>query len=308
MQLLQPDDYVVLRAFARYYVLRRAQVQTLCFPNHTSGRATRRRVQRLKDSGYLSRHSVPVAIPGSNGASPVFFVTKKGAEALATHFDDARFATTNTRSPRADRLAHWIAVNDTRIIVEQAVTQTDSVDLLGWISEHEIINKDEAKSQQFALHTQLSDNPPLSCSPDAAFVLSTQGFHKVFYLEQDRGTSSPKQVAARKTRGYAELARREGHRRHFPQTNVAKFSVLVVTSSNYRCTAIGDELKSRDRGDLWLLINQQELTAESFLHGDIVYNHKGESGPLIKPQNQDDPNQDDDPASEPEAGDDSSTD
>ncbi len=282
MQLLQPDDYAVLRVFARYYVLRRAQVQTLCFPAHTSGRATRRRVQRLKESGYLTRHNVPVAIPGSNGASPVFFVSKKGAEALATHFDDASFMATNTRSPRADRLAHWIAVNDTRIIIEQAVAQSDAVELLSWVSEYEVINKDEAKSQQFALHTHLSDNPPLSCSPDAGFVLSTQGFHKVFYLEQDRGTSSPKQVAARKTKGYAELARRKGHRRHFSDTNVARFSVLVVTNSNYRCTAIGDELRTRDRGDLWLLINQQELTAQSFLGGNIVHDHKGETGPLIK--------------------------
>ena len=41
------------------------------------------------------------------------------------------------------------------------------------------------------------------------------------------------------------------------------------------------ELSSR-RALAWRFINQRDLTADSFLHGNIVYDHHGQLGPLIK--------------------------
>ena len=76
-----------------------------------------------------------------------------------------------------------------------------------------VSDEDAGKREQFFLHTQLRNHPPLSCSPDAAFLLSLCGHRKVFYLEQDLATSSPRQIAARKMPGYRELARRQGHRK-----------------------------------------------------------------------------------------------
>lgn len=280
---LQPEDFLVLATVARYYVLTREQVQMICFDDSGSGRGTRKRLLRLRNAGYLIKHSVPVALPNTNGAAPVYFASKSGAEALASYFDDGRFLATNTRSPRADRLAHWIAINSTRLLVEKAVAKSEDVELLQWYTEWETINKDDPASPRFVLHTQLSETPPLSCSPDAGFLLSSQGFNKVFYLEQDRGTSSPKQVAARKTKGFAELAKRELHRSHFPDTNVPAFSVLVVTTSDYRCQAIGKELTKLPRPDLWLMVNEKQLTPQSLLHGDVTINFQGEAGPLVQP-------------------------
>ena len=202
---VQPDDFQVLAAIARHYLLTREQIQSICFPEQSSGRATRRRLLRLRDAGYLTRHRVPVALPDTNGAAPVYYVTKSGAEALAAFFDDDRFLTTNTRHPRADRLSHWVAINQTRLLLERAIAAQSCVELGGWFTEWETVNKDAATTEQFVLHTQLSENPPLSCSPDAAFLLTVNGVSKVFYLEQDLGTSSPTQIAARKTNGYAAM-------------------------------------------------------------------------------------------------------
>lgn len=280
---LQPDDFKALAAIAKRYVLTRDQIHRICFDASLSGRAIRKRLQRLRTAGYLTKHSVPVALPETNGAAPVYYMTKTGCIALASYFDDERFIATNCRTPRADRLAHWIAINDTRIVIEQAIAMQSEVKLDGWITEWEVINKDASLTNQFALHTQLSTEPPLSCSPDAAFVLSVRDVRKVFYLEQDQGTSSPKQIAVRKSKGYAGLAGRQLHKKHFPDSNFDRFSVVVVTNSDYRCTATAQSMKKQLRPDLWLYINKRKLTPATFLHEPIVLNPAGELGPLIKP-------------------------
>ena len=70
---VQPDDFKALAAVAKYYVLTREQIQSICWPDQTSGRATRKRLLRLLNSGFLSRHSVPVALPEIGGAAPVYY-------------------------------------------------------------------------------------------------------------------------------------------------------------------------------------------------------------------------------------------
>ena len=115
---VQPDDFNVRATIARYYLLTRDQIQSICFPGQTSGRSTRRRLLRLRNAGYLTKHRVPVALPETNGAAPVYYVTKTGAEALASYFEDERFLATNTKHPRADRLSHWVAINQTRLLLE----------------------------------------------------------------------------------------------------------------------------------------------------------------------------------------------
>ena len=85
-------------------------------------------------------------LPGMNGAAPVYYATKKGAEVLASYFGDDSFLATNTKHPRADRLAHWIAINDTRMLIEAAAERLDGVTLVSWVTEWETINKDDAKT------------------------------------------------------------------------------------------------------------------------------------------------------------------
>ncbi len=68
---------------------------------------------------------------------------------------------------------------------------------------------------------------------------------------------------------------------HFPETNVAEFSVLMVTTSASRTRAIGRALRDKPRADLWLLIDWKELTPETFLHEPVTYDCTGEAGPLV---------------------------
>lgn len=275
-------DMTVLKTVATYYVLTREQVQGVCCAEHSSGRGTRKRLSRLGKAGYIVKHRVPVALPGTNGAAPVYYPTKKGSDALASYFDDERFYATNTKNPRADRLAHWIACNTTRILVEKAIQLLPQVDLVTWINEWETINKDDSKSDQFCLHTQLVKDPPLSCSPDAGFMIRYQNQQMVYYLEQDRATSSPRQVAARKHRGYAELMKQNGHKKHFPNTTIPYFRVLFVTPSETRAKKTQQEMKDRSGKELWLMMNEKVLNETNFFTGNVAIDHAGEAGPLLK--------------------------
>jgi hypothetical protein len=178
-------------------------------------------------------------------------------------------------------LAHWIAINDTRMLIEQAVEKLPVIKLVQWITEWETINKDASTTDQFCLHIQLNENPPLSCSPDAGFLIEYQNQRMVYYLEKDLGTSGPKQIAARKSKGYAELSRRELHRKHFPATTRSNFRVLFVTTADSRAKAVHQELKNRPGRDLWLTINEKNITADNFFTGAIAIDQQGESGPLL---------------------------
>lgn len=276
-------DMRLLSEIARYYVLTREQLQRLTGHDESSGRTTRRHLSKLCQAGYISRHSIPVALPGTNGAAPIYYATKAGAELLAQWFDDERYLALNTRQPRGDRLSHWIALNETRIIIERAIAQQNEVRLDGWINEWETINKDAAPTEQFTLQTQLSVTPPLSCSPDAAMLLSLNGHSKVYYIERDRGTSSPHQVAARKTRGYAALAMVKGHLRHFPNATVPSFGIMFVTPTSYRCQQLAKELRHRDGKEFWLMVDEHELTSESFLSQPIFLSWDGKRDALVAP-------------------------
>ncbi len=175
-------DMSVLKTVARYYVLTREQIQRLCCAEHASGRGTRKRLARLGQAGYIVKHRMQITLPGMNGAAPAYYPTKKGAEVLASYFEDDSFLATNTKHPRADRLAHWIAINDTRMLVEAAAELTDGVTLSNGPPNGTRSTKTPRRPIQFCLHTQLTENPPLSCSPDAGFLIEFKGKRKVFLL------------------------------------------------------------------------------------------------------------------------------
>ncbi len=300
MMAVTEADAKILTTLSQYYVLTREQLQRFTAPSLSaehldavhldeihlgSDRSVRRRLMKLKRDKFIKQHRISVTLPGKNGAAPLYYLTKNGAEYLANLFDDGAYMETRTRQPRVDILNHWYAVNETRFVIEQSIALQDEVKLECWINEWETVNKSDGKKEQFYLQTKLSINPPLSCSPDAGFVLSLLGHKKVFYLEQDLGTSSPNQIAARKTKGYAALANRNLHRKHFPETTLDNFKVLFITTTNYRCKTTAEKISVKQRPDLWLCINQHDLTPESFLHGTITLNHKGERGSIVKPTN-----------------------
>lgn len=283
--MITDRDIQVLLAVAQYYVLNRPQIQRLCFASDQTGRVTRRRLQTLVDQRLLNRHRAQVHYPGSAPAGSIYYPAKKGSQLLAEHTGDEQYLLTPDQCPQPHHVLHWLAISDTHIALNAAIALQHEVSVDAWVNEWDVVNKDESDPQRrFRLYTLLNENPRLICAPDAAFLLSTRGFSKVFYVEQDRGTTGARQVAARKIKGYAELHARGLHRNHFPETNVNSFTVLCVANNTRRRDALRSAFFRMDGAELWKFTAATELTSERFLHEAIVYPATGDPMPLVKPE------------------------
>jgi hypothetical protein len=281
--MITDRDWLIVQLVCHFYVLNRPQIQQLCFPNDQTGRAARRRLQELVTAGLISRHRAQVLYPDTAPASSVYYPSRKGCELLAERTGDERFLVTPTQCPLPHHVMHWLAVTDTHIKLDRAIAGQNHVRLDGWINEWDVVNKDEVEPQKrFRLYTLLSDNPKLVCAPDSSFMMTVMGFSKVFYLEQDRETSGAAQVAARKCKGYAELAARQGHTRHFPESNVPTFTVLCVAPQQRRRDALRKAMNEKVGAVLWKFAAATELTPETFLHAPIFYPCVGDPVPLVK--------------------------
>lgn len=275
-------DIAVVLAVSRYYVLNRPMVQLLCFPGDRQGRITRKRLQLLVRAGYLARHTLFVEHGGS--PAPVYYATRKAAELLAAHFEDERFLAVNTDCPQPHLLYHWLAISATHLTLDAAIAQQSGVQLAAWYNEWEVVNKEEtAPEKRFRIYVLLQERPRLVAAPDAAFLLSKDGWTKLFFLEQDRSTSGVQRLAAQKTPGYATLAERQLHLKLFPEANVPGFTVLMVTSTVQRREQLRRAFRGKNGERLWKFAAQSDLTPETFLSGPIFYPCEGDPVPLVKP-------------------------
>lgn len=282
--MITERDIAVLRALVRYFVLNRMQIQRLCFPGDPNGRITRRRIQALADAKMIGRTHVQVFQPISGTPAPVYYPAPKGCAFLAEIMGDERILTTPTQTPQPHHLFHWLAVSDTHIALDAAIATQSEVALLDWLSEWDIANKDEsAPEKRFRIYTLINESPRLVCAPDAAFLLATRGHAKVFYLEQDRNTSGVNQIAASKTAGYAVMAERCLHRKHFPQTTLDAFSVLMVAPNERRRDALRKAMCSKAGAALWRFAAAPDLSPERLFHEPIWHPCDGDPLPLIKP-------------------------
>lgn len=281
--MITERDIGILRAVARYSVLTRLQISRLCFPADNTGRATRRRLQVLVTAGLFNRTRSPLYNANGGSPWPAYYPSRAGLEFLAEHFGDDWFLAVSCRAPDPYHLHHFIAIAETHIALDQAIGAQSSVRLGGWLNEFDVVNhRESAPQRRYRLYTLLNESPRLVCAPDAAFVLELSRFRKVFYLEQDRATTGIRQLAARKTPGYAELARRGGHVRHFPQSTVDSFSVLLVTPTPRRRDALRKALSPKKGADLWKVAAQTDVTPESFLFQPVFYPCEGDPVPLVK--------------------------
>ena len=133
--MITTNGIAILAALAKYYLLCRPQVQRLCFPHHRDGRSTRKHLSKLVRAGLVSKHSTMIPYPSSGSGCPCYYLTQKGADILASYYDDDRFKAVNTKSPRADMLLHWLAINETRLNIEEAIAMHSDINLLAWYSE-----------------------------------------------------------------------------------------------------------------------------------------------------------------------------
>lgn len=282
--MITERDIQVLLTIVQFYLLTRQQIQRLCFPSDQGSRITRRRLQVLIEAGFINRFTLFVYHPMLGSPSPVYYPSRKGCEFLAAHFDDDKYLACNSQPPQANNILHWIAISDMHIVVQEAIARQSDVKAQGWINEFDIVNKAETKPEKrYRLYTLLREQPRLVAAPDAAFVLEMRGFRKVFYLEQDRATSGDQHIAASKSPGFAVMAEQQLHRRHFPETNLDSFSVLLVTPSINRRNHLAKAFRGKPGAALWKFAAIPDVTPEKLLHEPIWYPVEGEPVPLIKP-------------------------
>lgn len=277
-------DLFILRAIARYYVLNRQQIQRLIFPEDTHGRITRRRLQSLIDADLLSRQPMLVCHPANGLPAPVYYPSRRGIELLAEASGDERLLVLPTQAPTMHHVWHWLAVSETHIAFDQAIGLQNDIQIVNWHNEYDIVNPTESSPElRFRLYTLLRSSPRLICAPDAAFLLATRGHSKVFYLEQDRATTGVHQIAASKTQGYSVLAEVNGHRRHFPETTIDTFTVLMVAPNARRRDALRKTIGEKRGASLWRFASQEDMQPEKLLYAPIWYPCDGEPASLIKP-------------------------
>jgi hypothetical protein len=174
-------------------------------------------------------------------------------------------------------------VSETHIALNEAIRLQSPVTVNGWLNEWDVCNKDEsAPEKRFRLYTLIRESPRLVCAPDAAFLLTVRGHSKVFYLEQDRNTSGVFQIASSKTPGYAAMAEQQLHRRHFPESTLDDFSVLMVAPTPKRRDALRKAIRDKGAAKLWRFAAAGEVQPDKFLHEPIWCPVDGEPTPLIK--------------------------
>lgn len=281
--MVTPRDIAVLIALSRYAILSRPQVQRLCFPSDDDGRVARRRLQYLVDSKLIHRQQMLYCQPSGGTPASVYFPARLGNEFLANHLDDERYLASPVIPMVPHHIPHWIALAETHIAFDTALSQQQEVAIDGWINEFDVVNKDEsAPEKRYSLYTLLRDSPRLVCNPDAALLLSLAGHKKVFYIEQDRNTSGARQVADSKAKGYEAMQAMKLHRKHFPTTTVDSFTVLLVTPTPKRRDTLRDAFKDKPGASLWRFTTVEDITAENLLNAPIFYPSVGEAASLIK--------------------------
>ena len=278
-----PKSWIAtLRMLAEYYVLVRPQIQLGVFPGHKNSRYCRKVLSEMFHLRLIGKTRRKVTFDEQRTGCPVYYLQQKGVFELVKATQDETFASASTARPRDDRLEHWIASSETHRKLRLAIVGQEYVDLPVFVNEW---NKYRADGRdQYFLHVMLQQQPKLSCSPDAAFLLSVHGLTTAVYLESDLGTSYEAQVVARKHMGYHRLAESGLFRtRHFPDVTDTDFRVLLVTTDRWRRDRLVRHMKNCPGASRWRFAAVQDLTPESFLHECFMVDCEGEPKFLVKP-------------------------
>jgi hypothetical protein len=189
-----------------------------------------------------------------------------------------------TQTPNWQHLYHWTQVADVHIRFDRAVEKQGSVSVEEWLSEWSVVNPHENDPEKrYRLYTLLRAEPKLVCVPDAAFLLAKDGYRKAYYVEVDRDTTKDaRRVAASKSEGYAVLAERSLHKRHFPAANVDPLTVLCIAPTPRRRDALAKAIKDKRGAELWRFAALDDLTSDSFLTEPVFHPCEGTPAAILK--------------------------
>jgi hypothetical protein len=286
MNPLSPILVSILVAVARYYTLTRMQLESLCTPGKQGdGRRMRKHLTALRHAGLLNQTNGRVVFPERNGApAPVYYPSRRGCELLAEVLKDESYLHVCCLTPTWQHLYHWVRIADLRILFDRAVALQAEVQMCHWLTEWTIANPEErSPEKRYSLFTQLQETPRLVCAADASCVLSYRGYLKGVYFEIDRATSGIQQIANSKTPGYAALAEKCAHTRHFPGVSAEiPFTVLHVSPSAARRDLVAKAVKGKAGDRLWKFASWDELNPQTALHEAILRDVDLKALPLVR--------------------------
>ena len=73
------------------------------------------------------------------------------------------------------------------------------------------------------------------------------------------------------------------HARHFPETNVENFSVLMVAPTDTRRDALQRAIAGKEGARYWKFFAWSDVSKSSLLFEPILRDHEGKAVPLLKP-------------------------
>lgn len=276
-----PRVLTILHALRRYKFLSTSQIRRWCVPNDKDGSITRDVLRKIAAAGLARRLKAEVHNPLTTSSVPVWTPTEAGCCVLATHTGDTSLlldAIPNTQAWHM--LAHYVAVSELMHKIEVSFARHRTSKLGSLYFEHDVISDAREPDKRFRLYTLVCDDhgKRTVCVPDFAFEVIVGKYRRVYYGELERGTDTPKRVAAKKSPGYAAM--QDHFKSHFPDAQ--DWRVLFVwPNAGLRDAArrAVDPAKS----EMWLFAALPDIT-EEFLHAPVIYTAADGPRPFIKPQ------------------------
>ena len=275
-----------LRVVRRYKFVTAAQIRDLCVPHDTDGSITRDVLRKMRDAGFIQRRQAEVVNPLSSSNAPVYLPTEAGCCLLATKTGDMGLLLDAVPAAAAwQNFAHNVAVSDLFIKLDRALASQERVRMTALYFEHDIIDPNAAEpSKKYRLYTivknenQGGQDRKIVCVPDAACEIEVGNFRRAYVWELERGTDTPRRVAAKKTPGYASFA--DHFRRIFPLSQ--DFCVVAVCPGNGWRDALRKEVTDKPGAALWRFVTLNDL-GNDFLHAPVFFTCIDGPMPFVRP-------------------------
>ena len=198
---LTPRDLAIIEAVYSFRALSTPQIERLLFPGNPqdiqanvkdpgSGKTNRcrHRLKLLYHHGYLYREELPV--PLTQGRRPlVYFLDKKGKDALCRHFDlDPKEIDWHRRQNTVGDtfIEHTLQTNDIRVAVTVGAQQ-HGFTLATWLDDR-TLRKQQNRDAVTISGPQGGKPRRVAVVPDGYFHLQSPAYEFHFCLEADRRT------------------------------------------------------------------------------------------------------------------------
>ena len=267
---LTSRDRDLIHTVYRYRVLRREQLERLCFPSKNAANA---RLVRLYQHGYLARRRLPLEY-GQGSSQWLYLLGGRGARLIAetegVPLEQLAWRRTQNHVSTLF-LEHTLMVNDLRICVRLACDRS-AHEIEHWLTEAQL----RAQRDHVWIETGRGNRRRVALVPDAYCVLSDGVRRARFFFEADRATESNGRWR-QKVEAYLRYVRSGQYRQRYGSDCLR---VLVVTTGEKR---LGNLLRTTDqagaKGLLWFTTLDQ--VAPQTVLGGAIWRVPGRPTPRV---------------------------